>query len=54
MSITTKKEKKTPSVRLRSVFYKLWEENDHGFEVFDHYYESKMNKVINHYKKLLK
>lgn len=51
MSRTTRE---SPSKRLRDVFYVLWEQDKEGFNKFDLYYESKMNKLINHYKKLIK
>ena len=56
MSRTThnEEEKKTPSARLRAVFYLLWGKDDEGFEHFEDYYDSKMEKLIIHYKKLLK
>lgn len=40
---------KTPSQRLRAVFYKLWVQNDEGKE-FELYYNAKMEMVIEHYK----
>lgn len=56
MSRTIKREVKKESVskQLRSVFYRLWEKNDEGYDEFEKYYESKMIKLINHYRKLLK
>jgi len=44
---------KTPSKRLRSVFYRLWDQDNEGYEDFNLYYIFKMEKVITHYKTLL-
>jgi hypothetical protein len=50
----TKEEKpKTPSVRLREVFFKLWEQNAEGHPWFDDFYNDKMEKLIVHYKKMI-
>ena len=54
MGMTSKVPKKTSSQRLRGVFYKIWEQDDEEFEDFDSYYDSKMEKLIKHYKKLIK
>lgn len=53
--IVVKKEMdtKTPSQRLRSVFFLLWKQNPEGYEVFDTYYEVKMNKYIDFLKEKL-
>lgn len=53
MSRTRRVPKKTPSQRLRGVFYTLWEQDNEGFEEFDPYYDSKMEKLIIYYKKLI-
>jgi uncharacterized protein YeaO (DUF488 family) len=45
---------KSPSERLRGTFYKIFEQDSEGFEEFDEYYASKMEKLITHYKKLIK
>ena len=45
--------KKTPSQRLRNVLYRLWEKNPEGYEDHRLHYQFKMEKIINHYKKLL-
>jgi hypothetical protein len=50
----TKEEKKTPSSRLRDVFFVLWEQDAEGHPWFEEYYAAKMEKLINHYKKLIK
>jgi len=54
MSMTSKVPVRSPSKELRGVFYKLFTQDDQGFDDFDTYYDSKMEKLINHYKKLLK
>lgn len=37
---------KTPSQRLRSVIYRLWEQDNHGHDVFDNFYIWYMEKLI--------
>jgi len=54
MKMTSKVPTRSPSKELRGVFYKLFTQDDQGFDDFDTYYDSKMEKLINHYKKLLK
>jgi hypothetical protein len=45
------KKHKTPSQRLRSVIYRIWEQNSNeDFEVF---YQNEMNKIIEHYRNKL-
>jgi hypothetical protein len=41
---------KTPSKRLRDVLFVAFKQNNEGFEVFEDYYRSKMEKFINHVK----
>lgn len=41
---------KTKSQRLRAVLYKNFEQKSEGYEVFDDYYNHKMEKLINHFK----
>lgn len=41
---------KTPSQRLRSVLFILWKQNNEGHEIFDTYYEIKINGFIEHLK----
>lgn len=53
MSRTKKEPKESPSKKLRNIFYILWEKDDEGFDTFDLYYESKMTKLVNYYKKLI-
>ena len=53
MSRTRKQKERSPSERLRAVFYSLWKKNDEGYgEDFDAYYKSKMDKLIIHYSKM--
>lgn len=49
----TAAKKKTKSKQLRDVFYRLWEQDDEGYKIFDDYYDSKMKKIVEHYKKLI-
>lgn len=44
---------KSPGQRLRGVFFRLWEQDPEGYDDFNLYYKFKMEKVINHYKKML-
>jgi hypothetical protein len=44
---------KTPSERLRGVFYVKWKDKPEGYENFHDYYIIKMEKLINHYKSKL-
>lgn len=53
MSRTNKIKQPSPSAQLRTIFYKLYEKDDEGFESFDPYYDSKMHKLIVHYKKMI-
>ena len=41
---------RTPSQRLRSIFYKLYEQDDKGYKDFGTFYASEMEKLIEHYK----
>jgi hypothetical protein len=41
---------KSPSKRLRNVFYRLWEQNNEGYTDFNMYYIGKMDMLIEHYK----
>ena len=41
---------KPPSQRLRGVLYRLWEQTPEGYKVFNDYYVSKMETLINHFK----
>lgn len=42
---------KSKCQRLRGVLYRLWESNNHGYKVFDDFYNSKMEEIITHFKK---
>jgi hypothetical protein len=37
---------KTKSQRLRGVLYRLWEQSNEGYEVFDDFYNNRMEKLI--------
>jgi hypothetical protein len=52
MSRTRKPPKKSPSERLRGVFYQLYIKEKPMVD-FEEYYESKMEMLIEHYKKLI-
>jgi hypothetical protein len=41
---------KSPATRLRAVLYRLWEMDNEGFDSYDLYYVSKMEKLISHFK----
>lgn len=41
---------KTPSQRLRAVFYKLFSQDNKGYSGFQSYYEGEMEKLIDHFK----
>lgn len=44
---------KTPGQRLRGVLYRNWEQNNEKYEIFNDYYNAKMEKMINHWKSKL-
>lgn len=46
VEVKTEKNDKTPSQRLRSVMYILWTQNNEGNEIFDSFYQRKMNAII--------
>jgi len=50
MSRTRKPPKKSPSERLRGVFYQHYMVEQPVGVTFDEYYESKMELLIEHYK----
>lgn len=54
MSRTNKQPKESSSKKLRNVFFRLWEQDKEGYKEFETYYESKLNKLINYYKKMIK
>ncbi len=41
---------KPPSQRLRSVLFLNWQQKSEGYETFNDYYASRMEKLINHFK----
>jgi|GEM_PF-5504469 hypothetical protein len=53
MSLTEKIPTRSSSQVLRGVFYRLFKQDDQGFADFDSFYESKMEKLIKHYKQLI-
>ena len=44
---------KPPSQRLRAVLYRLWEQKPEGYKVFNDFYTSKMEVLIEHFKSKL-
>ena len=44
---------KSPSQRLRAVFYRCWEQSHEGYKDFNLYYNFKMEGVISHFKSKL-
>lgn len=44
---------KTPSQRLRGVFYRCWEQDNQGYTAFTDYYNRKMEDLITHFKNKL-
>jgi hypothetical protein len=44
---------KSKGQRLRAVLYRMWEQNNERYEIFDDFYNSKMEKIISHYKNKL-
>jgi len=42
---------KTPGQRLRGTLYRLFEKDNEGYKTFADYYNSKMEIIINHFKK---
>jgi hypothetical protein len=44
---------KTPSQRLRNVFYVMWQQSNDGYEDFTSFYAHKMERVIEFYKSKL-
>lgn len=47
------KDSKSPSVRLRAVFYCLWNQDPEGYKDFEDYYNRKMDMLIDYYKEML-
>lgn len=48
-----KREDKTPSQRLRYVFYRMWQQNDEGFKDSESHYNYMMERLIDFYKEKL-
>lgn len=46
-------ESKTPSQRLRNVLYRLWEQDQRGYEDYNLYYRYMMGRIIDRYKQEL-
>ena len=44
---------KTPSKRLQAVFYRMWEKQPEGYQVFNDFYNAQMEKLIRHFKSKL-
>ena len=53
MSRTKRLKPDSPSKQLRNIFFALFEKDNESFDSFDTYYDSKMHKLIVHYKKLI-
>ena len=49
----TEPEEKSPSQRLRAVFYTMWKQNPEGFKDSDSHYKYMMERLIEHYKSKL-
>ena len=43
-------DEKTPSQRLRAVFFRMWQQNNQGFKTADEHYKFMMEKLIEYYK----
>jgi hypothetical protein len=41
---------KTKSQRLKAVMYRMWQQNKERYDVFDDFYNAKMEQLISHYK----
>jgi hypothetical protein len=44
---------KPAGVRLRAVFYRIWEQKSEGYKVFNDFYQAQMEKLITHFKSKL-
>jgi len=44
---------KSPAQRLRGVFFRLWQQNQEGYKIFNDYYNAKMEGLLNHFKEQL-
>lgn len=49
----TEPEEKSPSQRLRAVFYIMWKQNPEGFKDKDSHYKYMMERLIEYYKNKL-
>jgi len=49
----TEKDEKTPSQRLRAVFYLMWKQVNWGHQTAEDYYKEMMENLITHYKEKL-
>jgi len=49
----TEKDEKTPSNRLRAVFFRMWQQNNEGFKDSDSHYKYMMERLIEVYKSKL-
>jgi hypothetical protein len=49
----TEPEEKSPSQRLRAVFFQMWKQNNEGFKDSDSYYKYMMERLIEHFKSKL-
>lgn len=43
-------QSKSPSQRQRNVLFRLWEQDNRGYEDFNLFYNFMMNQIIEHYK----
>ena len=44
---------KSPSQRLRGVLFRIWENDNGGFEQFENFYINKLETIISHFKNQL-
>ena len=44
---------KSPSQRLRGVLFRIWENDNGGFEQFENFYTNKLETIISHFKNQL-
>jgi hypothetical protein len=44
---------KTPSQKLKAVFYVLWTQKPEGYKIFNDFYVANMERLINHFKSKL-
>ncbi len=53
MSRSRKVKKDSPSKRLRDVYFVLFNQDNQGFKDFEDYYNSKIEKLIKHFKTMI-